>query len=184
MSSITFRCGLAALAASALLSVALVATAGAQAPGQAAFIATQSPTEVNAGDLIGAAVVDPSGAPLGDVNYLLVEDGRLKTVVIGIGGMLGVGEKNVAVAYADLKSAASAPGEKRRFTLAATAADLARAPAFQWRDKPLAVRVEDSVKSAAQKVRETAKDLGEKASEAMKGSDTTGGTTTLPKKQP
>lgn len=188
MSSIAFRSGLAALAASALLSAALVATATAQAPSQVTFLATQGPTEINVVDLVGAVVVSPSGAPLGDVNYLLVEDSRIKTVVIGIGGMLGMGEKNVAVAYADLKPAPAPSGEKRRFTLAATSDDLARAPAFQWREKPLAVRVEESVKSAAEKVKETAKDLGEKASEAMKGSDTPGsassGTSTEPKKQP
>lgn len=190
MSSIMFRSGLAALASSALLFAVVVATAKAQTQpsnppaGLVSFIETQKGGEHNVGDLVGASVVTPAGEIVGDVNYLLVEEDRIKTVVIGIGGMLGMGERNVAVAFADLKPTASNPGEKRRFTLATTAEALSRAPAFQWAEKPLAVRLEDSVKSAAQKVKETAKDLSEKASEAMKGSDTKGGTSTEPKKQP
>lgn len=190
MSSIVFRSGLAALTASLLLSAVVVATAKAQsgpstpAPGLVSFIETQKGGEHNVGDLIGASVVTPAGEIIGDVNYLLVEDDRIKTAVIGIGGMLGMGEKNVAVAFADLKPAATNPNEKRRFTLSTTSEAIARAPAFQWSEKPLAVRVEDSVKSAAQKVKETAKDLGDKASEAMKGSTNKDGTSTEPKKQP
>lgn len=190
MSSIMFRSGLAAAGASLLLSAVVVATARAQtpppaaAPGQVSFIETQKGGEHNVGDLVGASVVTPAGDIVGDVNYLLVEDDRIRTAVIGIGGMLGMGEKNVAVAFADLKPVATNPGEKRRLTLATTAEAIARAPAFQWVEKPLAVRFEDSVKSAAQKVKETAKDLGEKASDAMKGRDSKGGTSTEAKKQP
>lgn len=170
MLSIRFRSGLAALAVFVLLSAVVVVTANAQTSSPIAFIASQPAAEHNVGDMIGAIVVSPTGERVGDVNYLLVEDGRLMTAVIGIGGMLGMGEKNVAVPFADLKPADTPPGEKRRFTLAATGDDLARAPAFHWVEKPIAVRIEDGVKSAAQKVKETAKTLGDKASEAMKGS--------------
>lgn len=190
MSSITFRSGLAAFVAFALLSVAVIATAGAQSPASkpfgtpASFIETQKGGEHNVGDIIGAAIVTPAGAVIGDVNYLLVEDDRIKTVVIGIGGMLGVGEKNVAVAFADLKPASTDPGERRRFTLATSVEPVSRAPAFQWLEKPFAIRVDDGVKSAARKVRDTAKDLGERASEAMKGGDNKGNGPAEPKKQP
>jgi len=67
-----------------------------------------SPTAggTKASDLIGAAVylgMDADAPNIGDVNDLIVApDGMIVAVVIGVGGFLGVGQKDVAVAYGSL----------------------------------------------------------------------------------
>ena len=51
-------------------------------------------------------VYDPKENKLGDVNDILLEkDGRVSAVIIGVGGFLGVGEKDVAVPFNALKVA-------------------------------------------------------------------------------
>ncbi len=67
---------------------------------------------------------------IGDINDLVVaEDGTLDAVVIGVGGFLGMGEKNVAVSFDQLAWTTDANGE-RYVTLAATKELLQNAPDF------------------------------------------------------
>ena len=52
------------------------------------------------------SVYDNSDNKIGDVNDLLVgNNGKIEAVIIGVGGLLGIGEKNVAVAFSSLKIA-------------------------------------------------------------------------------
>jgi hypothetical protein len=45
-----------------------------------------------------------AGENIGDVNELiLANDGKVRAVVIGVGGFLGMGERDVAVAFNSLK---------------------------------------------------------------------------------
>ena len=54
--------------------------------------------------LIGSTVYDSSDQKIGSIGDLIVErDGKVSDVVIGVGGFLGGGDKNVAVKMADLK---------------------------------------------------------------------------------
>lgn len=71
-----------------------------------------------------------------------------------------------AVPFGTVSLTAAANGEPQ-FRISVTRAELEAAPKFEWRKQPLTVRIEESVKSAAKKVSETAKDLGKKASDAM-----------------
>src|SRR5680860_1049996 len=51
-------------------------------------------------------VYDNQNNKIGDVNDILLDkDGRVSTVIIGVGGFLGVGEKNVAAPFSALKVA-------------------------------------------------------------------------------
>lgn len=51
-------------------------------------------------------VYDNQNNKIGDVNDILLDkDGRVSTVIIGVGGFLGVGEKDVAVPFSALKVA-------------------------------------------------------------------------------
>ena len=51
-------------------------------------------------------VYDNQDNKIGDVNDILLDkDGRVSTVIIGVGGFLGVGEKDVAVPFSALKVA-------------------------------------------------------------------------------
>lgn len=47
--------------------------------------------------LIGTRVTGPAGENLGEVSSVIVEDGKIVSVVIALGGFLGIGEKLVAV---------------------------------------------------------------------------------------
>ena len=54
--------------------------------------------------LIGAKIVDKDGVSLGDIEDLIVGDGgRIEGVIMGVGGVLGVGRKTVAVRFGALK---------------------------------------------------------------------------------
>ena len=60
--------------------------------------------------LLGHAVVDAGGAQFGRIVDLLVDgQGRVRAVVVDVGGFMGVGNRKVAVAWSALRFAA---GEK------------------------------------------------------------------------
>ncbi len=57
-----------------------------------------------ASDIYKANVYDPSDQKIGDVaDLVLNSDGNVLTAVIGVGGILGAGQKEVAVPFKDLK---------------------------------------------------------------------------------
>ncbi len=54
--------------------------------------------------LVGVDIYTSNNEKVGEVNEILLDrDGSVQSVVVGIGGFLGVGEKNVAVTYSDVK---------------------------------------------------------------------------------
>ena len=49
--------------------------------------------------IIGGSVYSPSNESVGDVNDLVIKPtGEIEAVVVGVGGFIGIGEKNVAIA--------------------------------------------------------------------------------------
>ena len=88
--------------------------------------------DVLANRLIGTSVYNGTGEDaeaIGDINdIILSKDGQAEAVVIGVGGFLGIGEKNVAVQYDKVE----VTGEKgnERFVLDASKESLENAPAF------------------------------------------------------
>jgi sporulation protein YlmC with PRC-barrel domain len=64
------------------------------------FKAHQKLTQWRAPLLVGVEVYGVEGTPVGKVKDVLMNhDGVVQTVVIGVGGLLGFGEKNVAVPF-------------------------------------------------------------------------------------
>jgi sporulation protein YlmC with PRC-barrel domain len=60
--------------------------------------------EMSANALIGASVRNDKRETIGKVEDVYVDNnGAIKTVVVSVGGFLGVGSKNVAVKWSDLK---------------------------------------------------------------------------------
>lgn len=53
--------------------------------------------------LIGAKVVNKDGVSVGDIDDLIIADGRIEGVIMGVGGFLGVGKKEIAVRFGALK---------------------------------------------------------------------------------
>ena len=92
-------------------TIALVAAAGFAAPGLAQtpagpaggggqFVTDQAANQWRGSKLVGLTIYGSDNQPVGDVNEILVDDqGMIAAVVIGVGGLLGVGEKNVAVPF-------------------------------------------------------------------------------------
>ena len=64
------------------------------------FVQSQNETEWRASKLIGASVIGPDNKSIGEINELILDQqGGIKAAVIGVGGFLGIGEKNVAVPF-------------------------------------------------------------------------------------
>ena len=68
------------------------------------FVTQQSPSQWRASKLVGVDVYGADNAKIGDVREVLVNrDGAAEAVVIGVGGFLGIGEKDVAVPFQALE---------------------------------------------------------------------------------
>jgi sporulation protein YlmC with PRC-barrel domain len=70
------------------------------APAAATFITKADPGQYRASELVGVKIYNPQDENIGKVNELLVDKkGAIIGVVIGVGGFLGIGQKNVALPY-------------------------------------------------------------------------------------
>lgn len=99
-----------------------------------AFIQNQHATDWRGSKLIGATVYGPDNKSIGDVNDVLVaNDGKINAVVIGVGGFLGVGEKNVAVPF-DKLSVTRKPESASidKITVSYSKDELKNAPKFAY----------------------------------------------------
>ena len=94
---------------------------------------TQIDSDSFATRIIGQPVYDSGAADanhLGDISDLVVnENGSIAAVIIGVGGFLGIGEKQVAVAYQALERVV-AEDQTERFVVQTTVEDLTAAPDF------------------------------------------------------
>ena len=107
--------------------------------GAETFILSQGYTPADndslASRIMGTQVYTGTGddaEAIGDINDLVLDsDGSIAAVIVGVGGFLGVGEKNVAVPYSDLQWSTDADGNNRA-VMATTKDDLATAPDFIW----------------------------------------------------
>lgn len=83
-----------------------------------------------ASDLTGATVYSPQNDSIGDVNDVIVSrDGKVDGIVIGVGGFLGIGEKDVAIKMSQIKMTDTDTGVK--LVLNMTKDELAAAPEFK-----------------------------------------------------
>ena len=103
-------------------------------PQPASFMHSQTANEWRGTKLIGATVYGPDSKSIGDINDVLIaKDGQVTAVVVGVGGFLGVGEKNVALPFKALnverKQDASALG---KITVSYTKKQLKSAPRFTY----------------------------------------------------
>ncbi|SBW09469.1 exported hypothetical protein [uncultured Alphaproteobacteria bacterium] len=90
--------------------------------------------QVLVSNLIGEEVYNGTGdnaQKVGDVNdVLLSSDGKAQAVVIGVGGFLGIGEKDVAVQFDRVSWGVDGDNDKR-LMIQASKADLNSAPSFK-----------------------------------------------------
>ena len=68
------------------------------------FLDEQKPDDWLASTLIDKPAVNSQGETIGDVNDLVTDrNGKVIAALIGVGGFLGIGEKDVAVRFEELK---------------------------------------------------------------------------------
>ncbi len=86
------------------LSLDPAAPKAADASGSAQFMTRQASDDWLASNLIGKSVYNAKDENIGDINDLVTDrDGKIVAVLIGSGGFLGLGEKDVGVRFQDLK---------------------------------------------------------------------------------
>jgi putative membrane protein len=134
------------------------------------YLTRQAPTDWTAEALIGRTVENSNGDNLGEINNVIInEKGNVVAAVIGVGGFLGIGEKNVAVPFDALDFRTLDPAERRADTrdekaeqkrdaaearfdsehadmhivLNTTKEDLEAAPEFVWLEEQGADRAQD-----------------------------------------
>lgn len=75
----------------------------AQAPAASAtgtYLTEQAENQISVNDFMGKAIYTSDNQSIGDINDLLVaNDGGVVAAVVGVGGFLGIGEKNVAIPF-------------------------------------------------------------------------------------
>ncbi len=104
------KCFTAALLGATLLAAPALAENAKAPPASPANHQAQTQQKTFVGDLwrgsklIGLNVYNEKNEKIGDINELLLDkQGKVETVVIGVGGFLGMGEHDVAVKFSELK---------------------------------------------------------------------------------
>jgi sporulation protein YlmC with PRC-barrel domain len=95
-----------ALALAAVMAAA-ASSAYAQADNATAnqpYVSKAAPGEWRAAELVGIAIYGPDKQAIGKVSDVLIDgSGSVKAVVVGVGGFLGVGQKDVALPFSEVK---------------------------------------------------------------------------------
>jgi sporulation protein YlmC with PRC-barrel domain len=131
------------------------------------FATTQPQGQWLASRFIGQAVTNKTGQNIGDINDLLFDKtGRISTAVIGVGGLLGMGEKSVAIPFSSLSITADATG-KRIVTLPLSKEQLQSAPSFQPTEKTAYMRAKEQATEMGQKAIDKASELKDKAGQKI-----------------
>jgi sporulation protein YlmC with PRC-barrel domain len=82
------------------------------------------------GNVWNKTVYNAAGQKIGDLKDVLIDrDGKVAAIIVGVGGFLGLGEKNVAVDYDFLKQNGGITGD--RIVVGMSEQDLRDAPSFQ-----------------------------------------------------
>jgi len=130
------------------------------------FVVVQSENQWLASDFTGRSVHSNSGQELGDINDLVFnESGQVVAAVLGVGGVLGIGEKNVAVPFDSIDQK---PGKDGKVLLVVnlSKSDLEKAPKYKSRSGGQAMMKQ--VQNKASDIGEKAKEMGKDAMESTK----------------
>jgi hypothetical protein len=88
--------------------------------------------EIRASKLIGSTVRNAANESIGDINeVVLSKDGQVAAVIVGVGGFLGIGEREVAISFDSLRMVADS-NQNAVLTVNTTKESLKNAPEWQW----------------------------------------------------
>lgn len=95
---------------------------------------TANSADFRASKIMGQSVYNLNNESIGEVNDIIVNDGKtIKAIVVGVGGFLGIGERNVAIDPASIVLSEQTDGSAR-MVVNTTRDDLKNAPAFNFAD--------------------------------------------------
>ncbi|NDW02731.1 PRC-barrel domain-containing protein [Salipiger sp. PrR002] len=97
-----------------------------------AVVPQQDSAEMLGDWLLSTSVTSPDGVTIGSIkDFIITEDGQITAVILGVGGFLGIGEKDIAVDYSQL----DIQYDGNAIQLAMTREEADAAPEYQYRDK-------------------------------------------------
>ncbi|MCZ7658040.1 MAG: PRC-barrel domain-containing protein [Xanthobacteraceae bacterium] len=111
---------------------AQTAPSGSMAAGSQTVISEQKPDQYLASKFKGTDVVGTDNQKIGDVNDLLFDkSGQIQAVIIGVGGFLGLGAKDVALSMQSFEVMPGANGADTKLKLSMTKEQLQQAAEFK-----------------------------------------------------
>lgn len=103
------------------------------------YLTEQGADQIAASTYIGQSVYNASDESIGEINdVIFTKDGSVEAAVIGVGGFLGIGEKNVAVPLDTINVADVPNSDDLKLTTAETADTLKAAPEFKTKSQQVA----------------------------------------------
>jgi hypothetical protein len=115
----------AALATALVLSVSVLASA------QTRVLTTIPAGVMTVSDWYRQSVYDPMDKKIGTINDVLItKDGKVEVLIVGVGGFVGVGTKDVAVAPAAVNM--TTKNNKAYLVMNSTKDELKAAPGFKF----------------------------------------------------
>ena len=121
---------LVALSTGALL-LSTAAFAQPMAAGGSGLMTSVPSSSLTVTDWYKQDVYDPSNAKIGEImDVLVAKDGQVQAAIVGVGGFLGAGEKDVAVSFNSIKK--TMKNDKVYLTLDTTKDALKKAPGFKY----------------------------------------------------
>jgi len=139
-----------------------------------------SENDVNADQKV-AAGAEKDWDNIGDINEVVLgRDGSVKAVVLGVGGFLGMGEKNVAVSMNDIKFVRNGDGASDYFlVINSTKEALNSAPSFRTPDEVRSAQTDAAQTNASDTAANTTADTANTAANTtMAPADSTASSTT------
>ncbi len=118
-------------ASAGVLLVGSVALAQPVSPGHSEMMSSIPNNSATVGDWYKQNVYDPSDNKIGEIMDVLVSpEGRATALIVGVGGFLGAGEKDVAVPFSAVKH--TMKDKKIYLTMDTTKDALKSAPGFKY----------------------------------------------------
>ncbi|WEX87940.1 PRC-barrel domain-containing protein [Sinorhizobium garamanticum] len=105
------------------------------------YLTEQADDQIATSTYVGQAVYNAADESIGEINDLIIKkDGGVEAAVIGVGGFLGIGEKNVAVPFDRIEISEQADTAALKLTTTETADTLKAAPEFKTKAQMMAER--------------------------------------------
>ncbi|WEX78171.1 PRC-barrel domain-containing protein [Sinorhizobium numidicum] len=105
------------------------------------YLTQQADDQIATSSYVGQSVYNAADERIGEINDLILKkDGGVEAAVIGVGGFLGIGEKNVAVPFDRIEISEQPDTDALKLMTTETADTLKAAPEFKTKAQLIAER--------------------------------------------